>query len=240
MESGRERLINATRLLLSERSDREPSTRELYEAAGVAAPTLYHHFGTKEGLLDAVVEDAFARYLDRKRDMLRTGDLLADFAAGWDLHVEFGVASPILYRLMYGPRASTAAATADRELRNGLERLADAGLLQVEVDEAAAITTAMAIGCVTWLNRHSASADAPVAHAMRAAAISEITGQSRQTISTDQAARMLLARLASAPQPFTPAETALLQQWLHVIATDTGPGQTEPGSLASLPERRTP
>src|ERR1039458_1877956 len=67
MESGKRRLMEAARSLLAEHPEREPSTRELYEAAGVTPPTLYHHFGTKDGLLEAVVEEAFSSYLERKR-----------------------------------------------------------------------------------------------------------------------------------------------------------------------------
>ena len=73
MDSGRRRLIDAGLALLTEQADREPSTRELYEAAGVAAPTLYHHFGTKEGLLEAVVTEAFSDYLERKRAVPDSG-----------------------------------------------------------------------------------------------------------------------------------------------------------------------
>ena len=170
--------------------------------------------------------------------MLRTGDLLADFAAGWDLHIEFGVENPVLYALMYGPRSSAAAVTADLELRRRLERLADAGLLHVGVDEAAAITTAMAVGCVTQLNRQQGSPTEPVAQAMRAALISEITGQPRDSISLDQAARALLAQLALPSELFSPAEQALLRQWLQTLAADTEAGRTAPGSATSPPEGR--
>jgi AcrR family transcriptional regulator len=145
MESGKRRLMEATRSLLAEHPEREPSTRQLYEAAGVAPPTLYHHFGTKDGLLEAVVEEAFSSYLERKRGVPVTGDLLIDFAAGWDMHIGFGVDNPVLYALMYGReegRQSRAAQTAEAELRRGLEQLASAGLLRIGVDEATAVTTA--------------------------------------------------------------------------------------------------
>ncbi|NED61403.1 TetR/AcrR family transcriptional regulator, partial [Streptomyces sp. SID10244] len=90
-----------------------------------------HHFGDKDGLLQAVTDEAFAEYLERKRAVTRSGDLLVDFAAGWDMHVGFGVENPALYALMYGgaDHQSAAAQTAEAELRRGLERLADAGLL---------------------------------------------------------------------------------------------------------------
>jgi AcrR family transcriptional regulator len=220
MESGKMRLMEAARSLLAEHPEREPSTRELYEAAGVAPPTLYHHFGTKDGLLEAVVEEAFSAYLERKRGVRRTGDLLVDFAAGWDMHIGFGVENPVLYRLMYGReegRRSRAAQAAEAELRRGLERLAGAGLLRTGVDEALAVTTAMAIGCVTQLVHDEGSAIGPVARSMRAALMSELTGHSPESNEVDQAARLLLARLGSVPELFTPAEEALLRQWLQAV-----------------------
>jgi AcrR family transcriptional regulator len=219
MTSGRTRLLDAAADLLAARPSQEPSTRELYEAAGVAAPTLYHHFGTKEGLLDAVVEQAFGQYLQRKNSMLRTGDLIADIGAGWDLHIGFGVANPALYALMYSPgRTSAAAATADRQLRAALTRMRDAGLLCLDVDTAAEITTAMAIGCVTQLNRQHRPAEDPTAQAVRAALIEQLTGQPPTATTPEQAARTLLRDLTNRTQQFTPAESALLAQWLLHIA----------------------
>jgi AcrR family transcriptional regulator len=220
MESGKRRLMEATRSLLAEHPEREPSTRELYEAAGVAAPTLYHHFGTKDGLLEAVVEEAFSSYLERKRGVPRTGDLLTDFAAGWDMHIGFGVENPVLYALMYGReegRRSRAAQTAEAELRRGLEQLAGAGLLRIGVGEAMAVTTAMAIGCVTQLVHARGSATGPVARSMRAALMSELTGHSPERNDAGPAARLLLARLGSVPGLFTPAEEGLLRQWLRTL-----------------------
>jgi AcrR family transcriptional regulator len=223
MNSGRTRLLDAASRLLAEQPEREPSTRELYEAAGVAAPTLYHHFGTKEGLLDAVVERAFSAYLQRKQGMLRTGDLLADFAAGWDLHIEFGLANPTLYALMYSPgRTSAAAATADVYLRAGLERMREAGLLRLDVDTAASMTTGMAIGCVTEMNRRHGTRDDPTVSITRAALIEQLTGQPSTTTTPQQAALVLLNDLPNRTLTFTPAESALFGQWLRAIA-DTEP-----------------
>jgi pyridoxine 4-dehydrogenase len=180
MTSGRESLLRAARSLLADRPDHEPSTRELYEAAGVAAPTLYHHFGDKAGLLNAVADEAFAAYLERKRAVPRTGDLLADFTAGWGMHIGFGVENPVLYALMYGGadgRRSRAAQTAETKLRRGLERMAGAGLLRMPVDQAMALTMAMAIGCVTQLNHDRGPVTAPLARSMGTALVFELTGQ---------------------------------------------------------------
>lgn len=217
----------AARSLLAEHPGREPSTRELYEAAGVAAPTLYHHFGDKDGLLQAVTEEAFAAYLERKRAVPRSGDLLVDFAAGWDMHVGFGVEHPLLYALMHDReegRSTRAAQIAEEELRHGLERLAKTGLLRMNVDEAAAMTMAMAIGCVTQLNHRGETAASPLARSMRAALMAELTDHS-ELADTGQAARLVLAELGSASALFTSAEEALLRQWLHTLTEHFAPTQ---------------
>lgn len=231
MTSGRTKLLDAARELLRVQPDLEPSTRDLYEAAGVAAPTLYHHFGTKEGLMDVVVEQAFGEYLERKTGMVRSGDLVADFAAGWDLHIAFGVANPVLYTLMYAPgRTSAAAATADGLLRAGLQRLADAGALCIDVDTANAMTTGMAVGCVSQLNRLRRSAADPVASATRAALLTALTGRSSPARTADAptpigAARLLIDEVAGRDRQFTPAEAALFTQWLRLFADATPTAQ---------------
>lgn len=227
MKSGKKRLMAAAQSLLAEHPGREPSTRELYEAAGVAAPTLYHHFGDKDGLLQAVTEEAFAAYLERKRAVPRSGDLLVDFAAGWDMHIGFGVEHPVLYALMHDReegRRTRAAQIAEEELRHGLERLAEVGLLRMDVDEAAAMTLAMAIGCVTQLNRRGETVTSPLARSMRTALMAELTGHS-DPADAGQAARLVLATLGSVAGLFTSAEEALLRQWLHTLTEHLAPMQ---------------
>lgn len=229
MTSGRTRLLDAARDLLSAQPELQPSTRDLCEAAGVAAPTLYHHFGTKEGLLDVVVEQAFGEYLEQKRGMVRSGDLIADFAAGWDLHVAFGVANPVLYALMYAPgRTSAAAATADDLLRADLQRIDQAGWLRIDVETAVTMTTGMAVGCVSQLNRLRRPATDSAAVAMRAALVVALTGSPAPTPAAEAsttpagAARLLIDEVAARDVQFTPAEAALFTQWLHHVA-DTAP-----------------
>jgi len=232
MESGRQRLIDAARSLLAEHPESEPSTRELYELSGVAAPTLYHHFGTKEGLLEVVVEQAFSAYLERKAAVLDTGDLLADFAAGWDMHIDFGVQNPVLYRLMYGSaggRRCGAAQKANAELRRQLTRFAEEGLLRTSVEEAVDVTTAMAVGCVMQLVHDDGLATGPLAQTIRAALITKLTGWPAQHDDPGLAARLLLTRIGSAADLFTPAEEALLRQWLRTLAEHFDPPTIIPG-----------
>lgn len=198
----------------------------MYEISGVAAPTLYHHFGDKDGLLAAVVDDAFASYLHHKRSLPNSGDLLSDFATGWDMHIRFGVENPLLYRLMYsmvGAGRSDAAREAENQVRAALSRLATEGLLTMSVDEAVDLTTAMAIGCVTQLYRTGGSPQHPLAKAMRSNLLHRLTGQCESDTDASAAARTLLTRIDPESPLLTPAEHGLLRQWLRALAHRPGP-----------------
>jgi AcrR family transcriptional regulator len=129
----RRALIEAAADVIARQGVEAASTREIYARAGVKAPTLYHHFGDKQGLLDAVVTDAFERYLAAKRALPATGDAAAAIRQGWDLHVSFARGNPSLYRLMWPPGQAelpAAAAQSARELHEGFARLAERGALR--------------------------------------------------------------------------------------------------------------
>jgi AcrR family transcriptional regulator len=130
----RRALLDAAADLIALRGVEAASTREIYLRAGVKAPTLYHYFGDKQGLLDAVVTDAFERYLASKRALPHTGgDAAAAIRHGWDLHVAFARANPSLSRLMWptGPgKLPPAAAESARELAEGFAKLARRGDLR--------------------------------------------------------------------------------------------------------------
>ncbi len=57
-------LANALRLF-AERGYDAVGTQEIVDAAGVTKPTLYHHFGSKQGLLDALLSAHFDGLLAR-------------------------------------------------------------------------------------------------------------------------------------------------------------------------------
>ena len=60
-ESGRAGILAVARRLFMTRGYRAVTTREIAEAVGVTQPALYHHFGGKEALYIAVLEDDLAR-----------------------------------------------------------------------------------------------------------------------------------------------------------------------------------
>ena len=65
----RDRLLLAAAQLLDEAAGGPVSTRQITQRAGVRAPTLYHHFGSKQALLDEVVSHGFKEFLEVKAVM---------------------------------------------------------------------------------------------------------------------------------------------------------------------------
>jgi AcrR family transcriptional regulator len=154
----RQALIDAAVEVIARRGVEAATTREIYLRAGVKAPTLYHHFGDKQGLLDVVVTDAFERYLARKRALPRTGDAAAGIRQGWDLHVEFARANPSLYQLMWPAGRTdlpTAAAESARALREGFARLESRGALRPGITprHAARVLSAALTGVTAAITR---------------------------------------------------------------------------------------
>jgi TetR/AcrR family transcriptional regulator, acrAB operon repressor len=66
-ERSREALVAAAAALFAERGYRDASVQAIGERAGVSRGSIFWHFGSKEGLLWAVVERAFAEW---QRDVL--------------------------------------------------------------------------------------------------------------------------------------------------------------------------
>ena len=100
--AARDRLLLAATQLLDEARGGPVSTREITERAGVRAPTLYHHFGSKQALLDAVVSHGFTEFLRSRSAGSNSSDPLEDIRAGWDSHVAFGLEYPGAYAHIYG------------------------------------------------------------------------------------------------------------------------------------------
>jgi len=61
--------LRAARNLFTTKGFASTAVREICQEAGVTAPVLYYHFGSKEGLFDAVVEDTLT--LDGFHALLR-------------------------------------------------------------------------------------------------------------------------------------------------------------------------
>jgi AcrR family transcriptional regulator len=56
----RSKLLESALTLFAARGYDAVGVQEIVEAAGITKPTLYHYFGSKQGVLEALLEEAFA------------------------------------------------------------------------------------------------------------------------------------------------------------------------------------
>ena len=220
----RERIMQAAARLLAESGGAPVSTRAVCAAAGVGAPTLYHHFGDKDGLFDAVVVYGFERYLAEKRARPSTGDPVEDLRRGWDAHVEFGLAQPAFYAVMYGAGRSGGAAAEDahRILLGMSEAVARAGRLRVPVHTAAGMIHAACTG-VTLVLISGAGDVADLSMRTREAILAAVTtdeAEDRPSSVSAMAIALASAVEGQAPRTLTTTETAMLREWLARIAVE--------------------
>jgi AcrR family transcriptional regulator len=135
--SGREALLRAGEEAVAEHGIDGLTTRDVCARAGVGAPTLYHHFGSREGLLETLLQAADERYLAGKDAIALTGNAAADMRSGWDHHIEFARSNPALYPLLLRPGSKTSSSSLAR-LRSGFEMLQQEGALRAGVTAAQA------------------------------------------------------------------------------------------------------
>lgn len=201
--------------------------RAICDAAGVRLPTLYHFFGSKEGLLDAVVEHGFERYLAEKEAHESSGDPIQDIRDGWDAHVSFGLANPGFYALMYGqvsPGRRPAAQQRPAKVLLGLAREADRrGRLVVAPDQAADHVLTANVG-VTLRQIVTGQPDRELSVAMREATLTAITGSdgrgSTAAVGIGEAATTILRDLPDDNELIGHPETVLFKKWLAGIARE--------------------
>lgn len=224
----RTRILEAAADLLSRSAEADFSTRAVCEAAGVGAPALYRQFGDKEGLLAAVVDHGFEKYLAAKRAAEPSGDPVRDLRDGWDAHLAFAVGNPNHYRLMHGglPTPPGAAAEAHALLLEVLERCAAAGRLKVPPPLAAQVVMAANAGvALSMITRPTLYPDPEFSVLVRESVLAGILARDRAEPGDGVAATAaaLGARLReSAPAMLTGAESALLQEWLSRLTLHSG------------------
>jgi AcrR family transcriptional regulator len=242
------RILEAASELLARSADADISTRAVGEAAGVTAPTLYHHFGDKDGLLAAVVDFGWAAFLDTKRTVAAVvHEQVADeIRAGWNNHLEFARENPNFYKLMWSPAVSAnsgAFREAFQMLYDRLELGASRGQLRVSVETGARVIMSAVTGAaLSLISQLDLFGDPTYATQLREAVIAAVTvtadrptgkrsarDTSAPTIAT--AAATLKSKLTVDNTPLTPPERALMNQWLTTLA-DT------PTAAPATPRRR--
>ncbi|TCK27857.1 TetR/AcrR family transcriptional regulator [Pseudonocardia endophytica] len=227
----RDRLLRAAADLIAASPGESVPLRAICDAVGVRLPTLYHFFGNKEGLLDAVIEYGFEQYLDAKQKHESSGDPIQDIRDGWDAHVAFGIANPGFYALMYGqvtPGRRPAAQSGPTTILLALtHEAARRGRLAVDPDRAAAHILAANIG-LTLRQIVTAQPDPELSVEMREATIAAVTGGHPGPRRTDAShAATTLLDLPDDNSVLGIPETVLLKKWLTDIARCTSPTDSD-------------
>lgn len=221
----RQRVVEAAIGLLTRGGRDAVTTRAVAEAAGLQPPAIYRLFGDKDGLLDAVAEHGFTAFLASKRIDPDPPDPIADLRAGWDVAIEFGLANPALYTLMYAEptRAESAAfRTGMGVLMGRIRRLAAGGWLRVDEKLAAQIIHATARGAVlTWLSLPEERRDPALLTTLRESMVAAVTVDQPAVRGSGPAGAARALRAALPEQTLlSEAEQRLLTEWLGRLATD--------------------
>lgn len=131
------------------------SMRRLASRCGYTAPTIYHHFEDKQGLIDAVIVARFEFVLTNVRRVRRRQDPVDTLRAMLLEFARLGLENPVHYRILSIPRPPDSAPLRPAEqIRSLLEKplgeLATAGRLREGgVEEAVQFVWALLHGLVS-------------------------------------------------------------------------------------------
>ena len=116
--------------------------RAIVEAAGVTKPTLYYHFGSKEGLAQALLTVPMTGLVDRLRAIVGTGGDPTDaLEKSFEAHFSFCREEPdrarFFFALVFGPHGSGVLAeelfrfgdAMDAQMRGVVGRLSEEGIV---------------------------------------------------------------------------------------------------------------
>lgn len=150
MADVKDRLLDVAYRVLEEEGAAALTTRRVCEEAGVTMPTLYHHFGNRDGLLSAVHSVALEKFMAKKRALAQTPNPVADLRSSCEQVLEFAVAHPavtvaVMARAVEQPPMFSQAYAL---MRHRVERCAKDGALRVPVEQAAEHVWAVIQGLV--------------------------------------------------------------------------------------------
>jgi TetR/AcrR family transcriptional regulator len=155
-ERTRARLLRAAVNVFDRKGYAAASVREIVELAGVAKPALYYHFGSKEGALLAILQEASSE-LDRAIDraLTRPGSARERLTAFCeDLHALYREHVPVIrvaHAAFFGPSEGLPAFDSgvfDRSLQGALARIVQDGQATGEIRAESAGDVALAVSGV--------------------------------------------------------------------------------------------
>jgi AcrR family transcriptional regulator len=100
----RRAILDATEALLVEDGFEAFSMRRLADRCGYTAPTIYHHFGDKQRLIDALLDERFHGLIRSLKRVQLTSDPIENLRAFSFAFARFGLRNPTFYALLSQPR----------------------------------------------------------------------------------------------------------------------------------------
>lgn len=131
----RRTILDASEALLLEVGHEGFSIRRLVERSGYSAPTIYHYFGDKNGLVDALLEERLlAELIENQRAVPHLADPFDEALARSEAFARWGMERPSQYRLLTmqrgdAPRPLPSGEEALALMQSPYERLVEAGRL---------------------------------------------------------------------------------------------------------------
>ncbi|MCA9505387.1 MAG: TetR/AcrR family transcriptional regulator [Spirochaetaceae bacterium] len=152
----RRAILDATEALMIEANGPDFSIRQLGQRSGYSAPTVYHYFGDKDGLIDALLEERVARLAEGLEQVRPTGDPRRDLRALLLAYFDFATANPTFIRLMWTlsrkgeSRMPPAMDRVRACIEEGLDRFGEDGRIGAfDIDSAGRILWGLVYGLVS-------------------------------------------------------------------------------------------
>jgi AcrR family transcriptional regulator len=139
MADVKDKLLDVAYRVLEDEGASALTTRRVCEDAGVTMPTLYHHFGNRDGLLAAVHGVALEKFMAKKRALAQTADPIADLRTSCETVLEFAADHPAVTLAVMARAVELPSMLSQGYglMRHRIERCANSDALRVPVGQAA-------------------------------------------------------------------------------------------------------
>ena len=130
----RRAILDATEALLLEGGDQGFSVRKLVDGCGYSAPTIYHHFKDKDGLIDALLEERLLLLASDLERVPVVEDPVENLRALTRAFALFGLRNPTHYQPLMQVREEDGRMIETAEERRRLMQIPDAAEARRNVD----------------------------------------------------------------------------------------------------------
>ena len=134
-----EALLESARRLLASEGAGALTVRRIANGVGLSTMNVYSRFGGKDGIIDVLYRESFAKLFEMLADVPRTSDLRANLRAFTSAYRKFAVEHRHQYDLMF--RSAAPEFTPSREARDMGLSLLDTLIARVELAQSEGLVT---------------------------------------------------------------------------------------------------